>query len=129
MKNTQKIKQFHRERRRARIRARVFGAVEQPRLAVFKSALHIYAQVIDDVSRKTLVSASDLHLKKVLTSKGVGMPTVSVGIAKAYEVGKLVGEMCLSKGITKVVFDRGGFKYHGRIKAVADGAREAGLKF
>lgn len=126
MKNQQKLKQFHRERRRARIRARVFGTAEQPRLAVFKSALHIYAQVIDDVFRKTLVSASDLKLKSKKVSAKDGL---DAKVAKAYEVGKLVGELCLSKEIKKVVFDRGGFKYHGRIKAVADGARDAGLQF
>lgn len=126
MKNSQKLKQFHRERRRARIRARVFGTAEQPRLAVFKSALHIYAQVIDDVSRKTLVSVSDLNFKSKKVSVKEGL---AAKVAKAYEVGKLIGELCLSKGIKKVIFDRSGFKYHGRIKAVADGAREAGLIF
>lgn len=126
MKNQQKLKQFHRKRRRARVRARVLGTPNQPRLAVFKSALHIYAQVIDDVSRKTLVSASDLKLKN---KKVVAQEGLNAKVAKAYEVGKLVGEACRDKGIKKVIFDRGGFKYHGRIKAIADGARSAGLEF
>ena len=112
-----KRKQFKRTLRHKRVRSKVKGHTQRPRLAVFKSDKHIYAQVIDDIIGKTLISASDLDIAKGKKSE------------KAVEVGKRVGEKAKSLGITQVSFDRGGFKYHGRIKALADGAREAGLKF
>lgn len=110
-------------RRHARVRAKVKGTTERPRLSVFRSLSHIYAQVIDDTRGDTLASASTLD------------PEVKgevVGKAKTEEaklIGSLVAKRALSKGIKEVVFDRGGFKYHGRVKALADAAREAGLKF
>ena len=103
-----------------RIRRRLAGDAERPRLAVYRSLAHIYAQVIDDRSGRTIVSASS-------NDKGVSMNGGNVAGAK--EIGRLVAERAKEKGITKVVFDRGGYLYHGRIKALADAAREAGLEF
>jgi large subunit ribosomal protein L18 len=112
-----------RNRRHERIRRRVDGTPERPRLAVFRSNEHIYAQVIDDTKHHTLVAASTLEetLKSSLSS--------GANMSAATEVGKLVAQRSLEAGITKVVFDRGGNLYHGRIKALADAAREAGLDF
>ena len=112
-----------RQRRHNRIRNRVFGSSERPRLAVFRSHQHIYAQVIDDTQHQTLVAASTLDpaLKESLS--------LGSNCAASTEVGKLVAQRALDKGITKVVFDRGGNLYHGRVKALADAAREAGLDF
>jgi len=112
-----------RERRKLRIRKRISGDVERPRLTVFRSAKHIYAQVIDDTSGKTLAHASSLS-KDVRTLVD---DLDKTGTAKA--VGKLIGQLCKSRQINKVVFDRNGYIYHGRIKALADAAREAGLEF
>jgi large subunit ribosomal protein L18 len=103
-----------------RIRRRLAGDAERPRLAVYRSLAHIYAQVIDDRSGRTIVSASS-------NDKGASMNGGNVAGAK--EIGRLVAERAKEKGITKVVFDRGGYLYHGRIKALADAAREAGLEF
>jgi large subunit ribosomal protein L18 len=104
-----------------RIRQRLEGTPERPRLAVFRSLKHIYAQVIDDRSGHTVVAAS---------SNEKNSPTKSGGnVAGAKEVGRVVAERAKEKGITKVVFDRGGYLYHGRVKALADAAREAGLEF
>ena len=108
-----------RRRIHSRIREKLSGSVERPRLNVYRSLNHIYAQVIDDQSGKTLVSASSLGLK--LKSGG--------NVAAARETGKAVAERATEKGIKRVVFDRGGFLYHGRVKALADAAREAGLEF
>ncbi len=108
-----------RQRIHARIRAKLSGTGERPRLNVYRSLNHIYAQVIDDQSGQTLASASSLQLK--LKTGG--------NIASAKEIGKAVAEKAVEKGIKKVVFDRGGYLYHGRIKALADAAREAGLEF
>jgi large subunit ribosomal protein L18 len=110
-------------KRHLRIRKKVKGTPQKPRLAVFKSEKHIYAQIIDDTKGHTLVSAStlDKELRQGLSK------TYNVEAAK--EVGRLIAQRALSLGIKTVVFDRGGFKYHGRIKALADAAREAGLKF
>jgi len=108
-----------RQRIHARIRAKLAGTGERPRLNVYRSLNHIYAQVIDDQKGETLVSASTLSLK--LKTGG--------NIAAAKEIGKAVAELAVQKGIAQVVFDRGGYLYHGRIKALADAAREAGLKF
>ena len=108
-----------RERRQERIRRTISGTAERPRLAVFRSGKHIYAQVIDDVKGATLVAASTLDADL----KGVG-DTVD----GAKKIGAKIAEKAKSKSIENVVFDRGGFRYHGRIKALADAAREAGLK-
>lgn len=103
-----------------RIRNKISGTPERPRLAVFRSVKHIYAQVIDDAAGRTLVSASSNE--KDATFDGGN-------IAGAKQVGKLVAERAKEKGVKSVVFDRGGYQYHGRVKALADAAREAGLEF
>jgi large subunit ribosomal protein L18 len=109
-----------------RIRKKVLGTAERPRLNVYRSVNHIYAQVIDDTQGVTLVAATSVEKGKGV--KGEKRPTGgNVGSAK--DVGKLIAERAKEKGIEKVVFDRGGYLYHGRIKALADAAREAGLKF
>jgi large subunit ribosomal protein L18 len=108
-----------RQRVHFRIRQKMQGTLERPRLNVYRSLNHIYAQIIDDAKGETLLSASSLAAK--VKSGG--------NVAAAKEVGKLVAERALEKGIKKVVFDRGGYLYHGRIKALADAAREAGLEF
>ena len=112
-----------RERRKARIRKRISGTPERPRLSVFRSARHIYAQVVDDTGGGTLAAASTLSpdLKGTLESDD------KTGAAK--KVGALIAKMCLERKVEKVVFDRNGFLYHGRIKALAEAAREAGLSF
>jgi len=112
-----------RERRKLRIRKRMSGTVEKPRLTVFRSAKHIYAQVIDDVSGKTVAHASTLS-KDLKGSLDEGNKTEA-----AKKVGALVAKICLSKKISKVVFDRNGYLYHGRVSALANAAREGGLKF
>lgn len=114
-----KVKGKLKAARQARIRARIIGAAKRPRLNVYRSLQHIYAQLIDDQAGKTLVSASDLELKSKKLKK----------TDKAKEVGKLIAQKAQEKKINKVVFDRAGFKFHGRVKAVADGAREGGLEF
>lgn len=110
-------------KRKRRIRKKLFGTLQRPRLSVFRSSKHIYAQVIDDTLGHTLASASSLE--KAVKEQ----PKFDNKIAVANFVGKLVGERTIEKGIHQVVFDRNGFLYHGRVKAVSDGAREAGLKF
>ena len=112
-----------RNRRHLRIRARVKGTGSRPRLCVFRSLNHVYAQVVDDLKGHTLVSASTLdpELNGELAGK--------VKVGKAEQVGSLVARRALAKGIKEVVFDRGGYKYHGRVKALAESARQAGLKF
>ncbi|RYG17174.1 50S ribosomal protein L18 [bacterium] len=112
-----------RERRKLRIRRRVSGTEERPRLTVFRSAKHIYAQVIDDVAGKTLAHVSTLHAE---VKKGIGESDKSDA---AKQVGAALAKALLAKGVEKVVFDRNGYLFHGRIKALADAAREAGLKF
>jgi large subunit ribosomal protein L18 len=109
-----------RNRIHRRIRRKLSGTKERPRLAVFRSVAHIYAQVIDDVEGRTLVSASSVD-KSAKTKGG--------NVAAAKAIGKLVAERAKEKGVKAVVFDRGGYQYHGRIKALADAAREAGLEF
>lgn len=116
---TQRPRNAIRQRVHARIRERMAGTTERPRLNVYRSLNHIYAQVIDDSQGVTLVSASTVA-SKIKTGGNV---------AAAKEVGKLVAERAREKGIQKVVFDRGGYLYHGRVKALADAAREAGLEF
>lgn len=110
-------------RRHARVRKRVKGTGDKPRLTVFRSLTHIYAQVIDDVTRQTIVSASDVE--KDLKTKVDGKKKSEV----ATLVGNLVAERAKEKGVSKVVFDRGGYLYHGRVKALAEAARAGGLEF
>jgi large subunit ribosomal protein L18 len=122
--NTQKKKKLIGERRRMRVRAKMQGTSECPRLSVFRSANHISAQLIDDVKGFTLASACDTELpKKFDAGERTGK------IAVAFAVGKKIAEKASDKEIKKVIFDRGGYKYHGRVRAVAEGAREGGLKF
>ncbi len=113
-------KDARRRRIHTRIRRKVKGTPERPRLAVFRSLKHIYAQIIDDRAGRTLVSAS---------SNEKGAASNGGNLAGAREIGRLVAERAREKGITRVVFDRGGYLYHGRVKALAEAAREAGLEF
>jgi large subunit ribosomal protein L18 len=110
-------------KRKKRIRKNIFGSKERLRLSVFRSSRHIYAQIIDDTCGDTIAAASSLE--KAVKEK----PKFDNKIAVANYVGKLIGERAVGKGLKKVVFDRNGFLYHGRVKAVSDGAREAGLDF
>lgn len=112
-----------RARVRRRIRSRVVGTAERPRLSVFKSLKHLYAQVIDDRRGVTLVSASSLDEGFTAEQKGGG------NVAAAKKVGELVARRAKEKGVTRVVFDRGGYPYHGKVKALAESARENGLEF
>ena len=112
-----------RKRKHVRVRKKISGTAECPRLCVFRSNAHIYAQIIDDVAGTTLVAASTLD-KDVKSSVSNGS-----NIEAASQVGKLVAERAQAKGITEVVFDRGGYLYHGRVAALAQAAREAGLSF
>ena len=114
---TQTKRNAIRQRIHDRIRRKLAGTGERPRLNVYRSLNHIYAQVIDDQTGQTLASASSIKLK------------TGGNVAAAREIGKKVAELAVEKGIKKVVFDRGGYLYHGRIKALADAAREAGLEF
>jgi large subunit ribosomal protein L18 len=122
--NRQILKNVRRSRRKQGIRKEVFGMPDRPRLSVFRSLNHVYAQVIDDLTGKTVVSAStrDKGFSDSVSAKGAKM-------AEATAVGKLVAQRAKEKGVSKVVFDRNGYLYHGRIKALADGAREGGLQF
>jgi large subunit ribosomal protein L18 len=121
-----KTSEDRRHRIKLRLRKRMTGTEERPRLTVFRSLSHIYVQVIDDMSGKTLVAASTIEpsVKGALEAKARGGNR-----AGAKAIGKLVAERALAKGIKQVVFDRNGFLYHGRIRAVAEAAREAGLEF
>jgi large subunit ribosomal protein L18 len=112
-----------RKRRHQRVRRKISGTAERPRLNVFRSLRHVYAQIINDEVGHTLVSAStsESDLKKQI--EGLNKT------AQARAVGKLLAERALAKGVTQVVFDRGGYQYHGRIKALAEGSREGGLEF
>lgn len=103
--------------RHLKVRRKIWGSDKRPRLAVFRSGKHIYAQIIDDRSGQTLINETDFNIKKMSKSQ------------KAYEVGKKLAEKALKKKIEEVVFDRGGFLYHGRVLETARGAREGGLKF
>lgn len=111
-----------RRRRIAAIRKKIKGTTERPRLAVYRSLTNIYAQIIDDTQGKTLLSLSTL-------SKDLNLDKKMKKTEQSYKVGYELGKLALEKGITTVTFDRGGFLYHGRVKALADGARKAGLKF
>jgi large subunit ribosomal protein L18 len=119
---TQTSKNATRRRVHERIRKKLLGTSERPRLNVYRSLNHIYVQVIDDLKGVTLVSASTAEGAKENRTKGGNL-------ASAKNVGKAIAERAKAKGIDKVVFDRGGYIYHGRVKALADSAREAGLKF
>jgi large subunit ribosomal protein L18 len=112
-----------RKRIHARIRKRLSGTPERPRLAVFRSQSHIYAQLIDDQAGRTICSACSLD------QEIRGDHKRGANVAAAKSVGKLMAQRAIDKGVSAVVFDRGGFKYHGRVKALADAAREGGLKF
>lgn len=114
-------KNFNRKARHARVRKKIAGTPEKPRLNVYRSGKHIYAQIIDDVSGSTLVSASTLDKSLELEKTNNKEAAASVG--------KLIAKRAIDKDIEEVVFDRGGYVYHGRVKALANGAREAGLKF
>jgi large subunit ribosomal protein L18 len=107
----------NRLKNKVRIRRKLSGTESKPRFCVFKSSKHIYAQLVDDVAEKTLVAQSTLKMDKIGNCDG------------AKEVGRLIAEAAKAKNLTEVVFDRSGYKFHGKVKAVADGAREAGLKF
>lgn len=120
MKSPQKIKKELRERRRARVRAKIFGRADRPRLNVFRSLKHLYLQLIDDEEKKTIVSASDREVKNKKELKKADI---------AFKVGELLAKKAVAVGIKAVIFNRGSYKYHGQVKAVADGARKGGLKF
>jgi large subunit ribosomal protein L18 len=111
-----KTRQELRYRRHLRVRKRVTGTAERPRLVVFRSLKHIYAQLVDDTSNRTLAAVSDQKLEGKKS-------------ARSAEVGKLIAQKAKDAGFSRVVFDRAGYRYHGRVKAVADGAREGGLEF
>ena len=111
-----------RKKRHKRIRSKIKGTKEKPRLNVFRSNKHIYGQLIDDESGNVLASAKDIDVSKDIDDD-------NRKIALAFETGKILAERAKEDGIEEVVFDRGGYKFHGRVKALADGAREGGLKF
>lgn len=116
------VKSALRQRRRAAIRKRLQGTSERPRLVVFRSLKHIYAQIIDDTTGKTLVSSSS-------KAKDLEIKAGTKKVEQSFQVGQMLGEKAIAAGISKVAFDRAGYKYHGRVKALADGARKAGLDF
>ena len=121
-----KTKDDRRERIKHRIRKRVRGTEARPRLTVFRSVTHMYVQVVDDANGRTIAAASTVEP----TLKGTLAPAARGGnVAGAQAIGKAIAERLIEKGVKRVVFDRNGFLYHGRVKAVADAAREAGLEF
>jgi large subunit ribosomal protein L18 len=117
-----RTREEQRYRRHLRVRKKVNGTPERPRLVVFRSHKHIYAQLVDDDRKQTVLGVSD-------STEGLGQPSAKGKVAKGFAVGQLLAAKAKEKGITKVVFDRGGYRYHGRVKAVADGARKGGLEF
>ena len=121
-----KTKEDRRDRIKYRIRKRVRGSEERPRLTVFRSVAHMYVQVVDDMTGRTIASASTVE-PAVKGGLAKGVSGGNVAVAKA--IGKTIAERLLEKGVKRVVFDRNGFLYHGRVKAVAEAAREAGLEF
>src|SRR5580692_6388874 len=123
--NSQKTKEMQRLRRRRHVRQRITGTSERPRLTVFRSSKHIYAQLIDDLTGRTLASASSAAKKSEKAEKSAYGGNVKA--AKA--VGLRLAEAAKAAGVSKAAFDRGHYKYHGRVKALADGAREGGLQF
>lgn len=120
------VKKLKIQRRHKKIRAKIHGSKDRPRLFVFRSQNHIYAQIINDDTAQVLFSASDIEIKEKKTES---KEKVNRKINAAFEVGKLIAKKSIEKSIEKVVFDRGGIVFHGRIKALAEGAREGGLKF
>jgi len=116
-----KTKRALRDRRHLRVRKKISGTAERPRLVVFRSSKHIYAQLVDDVARRTVLAVSDLT--RDLSIDGTDKT------ARSRAVGRLLAERAKGHGVTRIVFDRGGYRYHGRVKAVADGARQGGLEF
>lgn len=141
MKDFIKSKREARFRRHQRVKAKLFGTKDRPRLCVFRSSKHIYVQLIDDEKGSTLLTACDQNLKKSKRKEKKKKTKIQDKetkesqkplrgkVAIAFEVGKLIAEKAGKKKIKKVVFDRGGYKYHGRVKALAEGAREGGLMF
>ncbi len=142
--NPQKIKNKKQQRRKARVRAQIFGTATKPRLSVFRSLKNISAQLIDDEKGKTLVSASDKEINKKEIEKLTRLPDgqgkegvenkknnnkLTNKILISFEVGKLLAKKAIAKKIKTCVFDKSKYKYHGRVKAVAEGARKAGFKF
>ena len=123
-----KAKRQSRDRRHKRVRSKISGISARPRLCVFRSLKHIYVQAINDVVGKTIVAASDLELAKSKVKPDTSKDMKGKK-AKAYQVGNLLGKKLLEQKIDTVVFDKAGYKYHGRIDALAQGARDAGLKF
>jgi len=119
--NVNKIRKMRRLRRKRGLRKRIGGVPERPRLTVFRSSRHIYAQIIDDLSGRTLVSAS--------TNEKADRAAHGGNIAAASEVGRRLAERAKAAGVERIVFDRNGYVFHGRVKALADGAREGGLQF
>lgn len=119
----------HRIRRHKRIRAKVVGDEKRPRLCVFRSNQHVYAQLIDDSTKKIIAVVSDFDIKGKTAVKDQDGKELKGKLAASYEVGQKVGLIAKEKGIKEVVFDRGGYQYHGRIKALANGARVSGLIF
>lgn len=122
VKESHVIKNRKRSRRRAAIRKHLYGTAARPRLVIFRSLKHIYAQIVDDDKGSTLCSMSD-------TAKDFSAETGKKKTEISFQVGELLGAKALASGITQVAFDRAGYKYHGRVKALADGARKAGLVF
>ena len=126
-----------RYRRHRRVRAKVKGTKERPRFSVFRCGRHIYGQLIDDEKGRTLISANDLELRPKIEDRRPKVKIKNKKIEKelsgkiriAYQIGQLIAKKAMEKEIKKVVFDRGGYKYHGRLKAMAEGAREGGLEF
>jgi len=121
-KKTKRIKRHH------RIRAKVSGTAKVPRLCVFRSNQHIYAQLIDDEKAKTIISVKDNEIK-ITKQEKEEKKELSAQVLVAFYLGKLIAEKAKEKKITEVIFDRAGFNYHGKVKAIADGARVGGLKF
>ncbi len=119
-----KVDNKRREKIKVRVRKKIYGTTDKPRLSVYRSLNQIYAQIIDDDNGKTIVSASSLS-KEIADQ----LKSVKGKVEKSKIVGNLIAKIALENKITEVVFDRNGFRYHGRIKALADGAREGGLKF
>ena len=125
MSKAKKSREIARARRHARIRKKIWGTADRPRLVVFRSIKNIEGQVVNDDVGRTLVGRSTLSNEM----DGFKAEGQNVKVEKAYAAGKLLGERAVAQGIEMVVFDRGGYQYHGRVKAFADGAREGGLKF
>jgi len=126
-----KTKQKNRERRHKRVRGKISGTSKRPRLCVFRSSKHIYAQLVDDKKNKVLAVSNDVKMKKKRAKAAKGAEEIkrSRKLALGFEVGKLIAKKAKELKIEEVVFDRGGYKYHGRVRALAEGARDGGLKF